>query len=173
MLSEKIGERFGIGTDANNGLGVWCLMWNQHAEAIKFTKFRSNRIPAPAGLEMWHIDKVDQADFFGFSPDGCLEMPGRDFVPDYTTVRLVNPSDRLGEARGVNRKFSWRSRKRTIRAKANCRMTLAFSWQDRLVRSWVPNTSHEWENVQLVVDRLRREFAFERNRSRRNHRGLA
>ncbi|MDX1928899.1 MAG: transglutaminase-like domain-containing protein [Pirellulaceae bacterium] len=160
IFEQKIGDRVWFGADANNGLALGPFV-ESNAEAIKFTKFRSNRIPAPAGVEMWHIDKVDQADFFGFSSDRCLEMPGRDFVPDYTTVRLVNRSIDLEKLAALTKMCPGVSVSEHPSAGdlANDAGVLAAK---QLVQGWIPNPLHEWENVQLVVDRLRSEFTFER-----------
>jgi protein-glutamine gamma-glutamyltransferase len=160
IFEHKIGERVWFGSDANNGLALGPFV-ESIAEAIKFTKFRSNRIPAPAGVEMWHIDKVDQADFFGFSADRCLEMPGRDYVPDYTTVRLVDRSIDLEKLQALTAMCPGVSASEHPSASehaADAGVQLA----KQTVQNWVPNATHKWENVQLVVDRLRSEFAFER-----------
>jgi protein-glutamine gamma-glutamyltransferase len=80
-------------------------------EALKFTGYRSPRIPATADLQLWHIDKVDMPDFFGFTSDRALHMPGRVQVPDYTIVRFVNrdiDSGRLDAALAYYRKASSR-----------------------------------------------------------------
>lgn len=160
LFEQKIVDRVWFGADANNGLALGPFV-ESNAEAIKFTKFRSNRIPAPAGVEMWHIDKVDQADFFGFSSDRCLEMPGRDFVPDYTTVRLVNRSIDLEKLLALTKMCPGVSTSEHPSASdlADDAGVLA---ANQLVQAWIPNPAHEWENVQLVVDRLRSEFTFER-----------
>ena len=161
IVEHKIGDRVWFGVDANRGLSLGPFV-ESHAEAIKFTKFRSNRIPAPAGVEMWHIDKVDQADFFGFSSDRCLEMPGRDFVPDYTTVRLVNRSIDLEKLEALTRMCPAVSAKAAPSANELAN-DAGVQLAKQIVQEWVPNPVHEWANVQLVVDRLRREFTFDRN----------
>jgi len=170
IIEQKINDRVWFGTDPNHGLVLGPYV-EARAEAVKFTRYRSNRIPAPAGVQMWHIDLVDQADFFGFSPDQCLEMPGRDHVPDYTTVRLVNrlidiekldaltarctgvPTDLYPSASELSNDGGVQLAKQTM-----------LTWLDNSRHNSQHNWSqHNWQTVQLVVDRLRREFTFDRN----------
>ncbi len=163
IMEQRIGDRVWFGSDANKGLAIGPFV-DSNAEAIKFTKFRSNRIPAPAGLEMWHIDLVDRADFFGFTPDRCLEMPGREFVPDYTTVRLVNRSidlEKLETLTSVCPGTSSSDRPSAGELANDPGIQLA----KRLAQEWVKNADHDWKNVQEVVERLRSEFVFDRDNS--------
>ncbi|MDX1928331.1 MAG: transglutaminase-like domain-containing protein [Pirellulaceae bacterium] len=159
IVEYKIGERvwFKARSDTRT---IGSPYIESNAEALKFTKFRSNRIPAPAGVEMWHIDMVDQSSFFGFSSDGCLEMPGRDFVPDYTTVRFVNRSIDLEKLEALTRKspeVPLGERPSASDLSSDAAAVLA----KQMANEWVPNAAHDWATIQLVVDRLRREFTFD------------
>ncbi len=59
-------------------------------EALRFTRYGDNTIPVALGMQLWRIDELTRADFFAYTGDWCLSMPGRDTVPDYTVVRFVN-----------------------------------------------------------------------------------
>ncbi len=59
-------------------------------EALRFTRYGDNSIPIALGMQLWRIDQLTRADFFAFTGDWCLAMPGRVAVPDYTVVRFVN-----------------------------------------------------------------------------------
>jgi protein-glutamine gamma-glutamyltransferase len=159
IVEYKIGERVWFKAH-NDTRQVDSPYVESNAEAIKFTKFRSNRIPAPSGVQMWHIDMVDQASFFGFSSDQCLEMPGRDFVPDYTTVRLVNRSIDLEKLETLTRKspaVPLSERPSASELSGDAAAVLA----KQMANEWIPNAAHDWATIQLVVDRLRSEFAFD------------
>ena len=56
--------------------------------AVKFINLRSVRIPAPPLLDALHIDRLDQADFFAWTDDGQIEMPGREQIPQLTVVHV-------------------------------------------------------------------------------------
>ncbi len=159
----KIGERVWFSTDANSGLATGPYA-DSVAEAVKFTRFRSNRIPTPAGVQMWHIDLVDKADFFGFTGDHCLEMPGRDHVPDYTTVRLVS---RLIDREKLEALTSASTGAAIAPASSEPELPSDRGVQlaKQIAREWLPNSSSRWADVQLLVERLRSEFAFDRSGS--------
>ena len=165
ITSEKIGERVWFGIDPNHGLVLGPYVEPQ-AEAVKFTRFRSNRIPAPAGLQMWHIDLVDQADFFGFAPNQCLEMPGRDHVPDYTTVRLVNrliDLEKLIALTAQTPSFPAQLFPSASELRDDAGVQLAKQTVSEWLSDSQQTSERSWKKVQLVIDRLRREFKFERD----------
>jgi hypothetical protein len=157
----KIGERVWFAADANHGLEMGPYV-DTRAEAIQFTRFRSNRIPAPAGLQMWQIDLVDKADFFGITADRCLEMPGREHVPDHTTVRLVNRLIDLEKLESLTSSFPGVP-PGLYPSAADLREDQGVQLARQMVLEWVPHPQHRWEHVQIVVDRLRREFTFDRS----------
>ncbi|GAB5405545.1 MAG: transglutaminase-like domain-containing protein [Aureliella sp.] len=59
-------------------------------EALRFTRYGENSIPLAAGTQLWRIDQLTSPDFFAYTGDACLLMPGRETVPDYTVVRFIN-----------------------------------------------------------------------------------
>ena len=158
---QRIGERVWFATDVNHGLSVGPYT-ESVAEAVKFTRYRSNRIPAPAGMNMWHIDLVDQADFFGFTDDHCLEMPNRDYVPDYTTVRFVNRLLEIEKLETLT-SMSTGALQVTQLAASEPQNDRGIVLAKQLAHEWFPERDHQWKNVQLLVDRLRREFTFDRS----------
>ncbi len=66
----------------------WPILRSPQAHAVKFINLKSNRVPAPPLLAALHIDRLDQADFFGWTADGLIEMTGREQVPQFTVVHL-------------------------------------------------------------------------------------
>jgi protein-glutamine gamma-glutamyltransferase len=57
------------------------------SHALKIISLRSPVIPAPLDLRSVHIDKVDQADMFGWYRDTIVQM-NRKTLPDLTTIHL-------------------------------------------------------------------------------------
>ena len=55
---------------------------------IKIINLKTNRFPSPPHLTAIHIDKVDKADFFGWTDDGVACMPVRDHLPQLTVMHL-------------------------------------------------------------------------------------
>lgn len=71
------------------------------AESLKFTRFRSPVIPARLGLQMWSIDMLDRADFFGIDRQGLVFLPDRIHVPDFTVVRMAGSKIDLEKVEGL------------------------------------------------------------------------
>lgn len=57
--------------------------------AIKVIQFESPTLLSPSLLSHVHIDRIDQPDFFGWTPDGQLMMPNREHVPRLTVVHQL------------------------------------------------------------------------------------
>jgi protein-glutamine gamma-glutamyltransferase len=55
----------------------------------KLINLTTTRIASPALLSHVHIDRIDREDFFEWSPDGQLSMPGRDVIPQLTVTHLL------------------------------------------------------------------------------------
>lgn len=127
------------------------------SSALKFLRFRSPRVPVPAGLELWHLPDVDREDFFSISTDGCLVMEGRQYVPDYTILHMVH------------REIS-EEQLRERAAAAGCQHvreglpgTAGVQRARELAREWTRGMAPGWEQVTVVIERLRRDFRFARS----------
>ena len=66
----------------------WPVLGEVERHAVKFINLQSRRVPAPPLLSAVHIDTLAQADFFGWTEDGALEMTDRDQIPQFTVIHL-------------------------------------------------------------------------------------
>lgn len=66
----------------------WRVGTERHA--VKVINFRSPRLPSPPLLAAVHIDRVNRLSFFKWTPDGVLEMHGREAIPQFTVIGLVS-----------------------------------------------------------------------------------
>ncbi len=124
-------------------------------ESLKFTKFRSPTIPTHNSLQLWHIDKIDRADFFDLSDDDCLSMVDRQFVPDYTTLHFINSEmDR-----------EWIERHAITQSEEPYDSDLDQSIDDKLltmIERWTAGKSPGWKRITSIIDGLRSDFEFDR-----------
>ncbi|MFO1064634.1 MAG: transglutaminase-like domain-containing protein [Pirellulales bacterium] len=127
------------------------------AEAVKFTGFRSARIPSAAGMQMWHVDRVDKTDFFAQDAAGNLSMTGRVHVPDLTVVRMINREVDRGELETSFRQFYAHlplDREPTITAsEKSVRDGLT-----KLAAEYDDESIGTWSHVESVIQRLRSEY---------------
>lgn len=133
------------------------------AEAVKFTRFRSPVIPARAGLQMWSIDRLDRADFFGVDQNGLLLMPDRRHVPDYTVVRMVGSKVDLEK---VDRILTEQVHRSSIRAKAliaDSNLPEALNSKvAELARRLSDSQPKGWREISAVVSGMRQHFELDR-----------
>ena len=127
---------------------------DQHA--VKIINLRTIRIPSPAQLNAWHIDRVDRPDFFGWTDDGILEMRGREFVPQLTVVNLNSHRMNLTPLRDRQpTKFS-----------AGAEMAPYLALPDSVDQDHISEIAHRWtmdvpagwQQVEAVVEHLRTDF---------------
>lgn len=124
-------------------------------EALKFTRYRTPIIPTRSGLQLWCIDEIDQSDFFAFASNECLIMPGRDHVPDYTVVRMINSRidlERLEE-------LAQHSPPQSIHSKSNQKYRLELN---RLAQEFAGQAPRGWKQIQAVISGLRKHFQLKR-----------
>lgn len=122
--------------------------------ALKTMRYRSSKIPAPLGLQMWHIDKVDQPDFFGLSKDGTLEMPGRLHVPDDTVLRMVATELELS-------RIEWLASLPRTKHETESRST-AETQLRALARQWTQDLPRGWGQIRAILEHLKSDFDFVR-----------
>ncbi len=141
-----------------------------HAEAIKYARLKSPRIPTLAGMHSWHIRQVDDASFFQVDEEDNLVMPGRKSVPEYTIVRYINreihlepleqvfgplPSSALRDSSAVNsgsthgEKLAAETVRRWFETEASKESNL-------------PAGSSRWKIVCGVIERLRQQYRLDR-----------
>lgn len=142
------------------------------AFAVKVINLKSQRIPEPPQFAAVHVDKVDQLDFFGRSPDGALCMPVRDHVPQLTVVHLRARTPDLTPLRDADFTARFPAPVEPDRpaadddpARATARriarhLTVAVRERElrELAESWTAGTPRGWRQVEAIVDRLRDEF---------------
>lgn len=138
-------------------------------QAVKVMRLDSARIPAPATVAALSITDVDRVDFFGLTSDGSLEMPGRETIPKQTTIRLV--SRRLAD--GVLR--TWGNFPRAVTASADAQFAGSSVGErsgqvgldgirqfEKAATAYIGSASRGWTQIELVVNRLRDDFEFDR-----------
>lgn len=125
-------------------------------EAMKFTKYRSNIVPTRAGLQLWCVDMLDRADFFGTSDTRCLSMTGREYVPDYTVIRFVDSLIDLQRVRELLDKQK-NAGKRSHVCEAESKAQIA-----QLAKEYTQGTERGWGQVDLLLRNLRWHFALDR-----------
>jgi hypothetical protein len=131
----------------------WVLAQERHA--VKIVNLRSLRFPSPPLLTAVHIDRVNRADMFRWTPDGVLQIVGQDAVPQFTVVHLVNnvlSSDAVrkgGLREPVAAENAPYLRLPDVASLAECK---------RLAEAWTAGVPPGWPQVEAVVARLRSEF---------------
>lgn len=124
-------------------------------EALKFTRYRSPVIPTCQGMQMWCIDEIDRPDFFALAPDGCLHMPDREHVPDYTVVRMINSRIDLANLEELANNCA--PGKSHTELTDDCGLEL-----NRLAHKFTGDLPRGWRQVQAVVAGMRSQFKLER-----------
>ncbi len=124
-------------------------------ESLKFTRYSSAVIPTRVGMQLWSIDQIIEPSFFAIDNDDCLMMPGREQVPEYTVVRMVNSSidlervEQLVEGCAPGR--SHRKRNDDCKAEIN-----------RLAHRFSGDHPRGWAQVQSIVAGVRNSFQLDR-----------
>ncbi len=124
-------------------------------EALKFTRYRSPLIPTRTGMQLWCIDQIDRSDFFEVTADDCLLMPGREHVPDYTVVRMINSRIDLERLESLTRNCSPGKSHQGV--SDECKSLI-----NELAHQFGGGQPRGWQQVQAVVDGLRNRFELDR-----------
>jgi hypothetical protein len=67
------------------------LTWSVRERiTLKVINVKTNRVATPPLVTHIHIDKVDQPDFFRWSSQGQLLMPGQPYIPQLTVLHLLH-----------------------------------------------------------------------------------
>jgi transglutaminase-like putative cysteine protease len=125
---------------------------------IKVGLLDSDALPVPAQLDRFRMGSVDRPDFFGCAQDGILRMVGRT-IPAGTVIET--------ESRVVDPKLlarielpSWQDS--TLRDHGRSDQYVTTPEVAELGKLWVSGRSRGWEQVEAVVDRLRRGYHLDR-----------
>lgn len=124
-------------------------------EALRFTRFRSPKIPVRSGVQLWSIDQLIMSEFFTYQTDGSLFMPGREHVPDYTVVRFVD--SRIDQERVEKLLRNCAPGKSHAASADSCQSRLA-----TLAHEYAGDAERGWEEVHNVIAGLRRNFDYSR-----------
>jgi len=128
------------------------------AHAIKVINFRSNVIPAPLDLRNLHIDKVDQADMFGWKSDTILKM-NRKSLPELTSIQLM--SDCMDHSRLSN------SEELTFLTMPGKRRTQLPDMEQisavrMLAEQWTQGIPVGYRKIEVVCQKLRANYTLDR-----------
>jgi hypothetical protein len=151
-------------TDDNPWLGFtaaprhWVLESERHA--LKIINFRSPRFPSPPLLSGVHIDRINRLHFFMWSTDGVLQMNGRDAIPQFTVIELVNvvlAADMVRDCAlpylvpGVQ---TFRTRLPEVPSREEIKALSA---------KWTQGLPCGWAQVEAVIGHLREDFAHDQD----------
>ncbi|MCU0959522.1 MAG: transglutaminase-like domain-containing protein [Pirellulaceae bacterium] len=126
------------------------LLGGKQTHAVKFVQLRSRRIPAPAQLAAWHIDRVDQPSFFAVTPDECVELAGQPQVPRWTVVHLISQTSRLQGLAALG--------DRPAPLAARPYLQLPSDAHRATAAAWAGDAPQGVRQVERVIARLRSEF---------------
>ena len=143
--------------------------------AVKIINLKTNRYPSPPQLTAVHIDKVDQSDFFGWTNDAVAYMAARAQIPQLTVVHVISQGLNLESLRFHD--FTARFPRADQEGKPGkqsaveshpekvARYTESSASNDLLARTvaeWTDGVPRGWRQVEAVVQRLRQDFAVDR-----------
>ncbi len=109
---------------------------------VKIIRLATNRIPSPMHLEGASIDFVDDAHFYGWTPDDVLSLPQRTSIPSLQVIHLESRSFDPALLRTDNPKPAASS------VKVNDRVS-------ELAREWTKGLPAGYEQAAAIVERLR------------------
>jgi len=140
------------------------LLGPVRADAVKVINLRSPRIPAPAMAIGVHIADVDRSDFFDITGDGSLYMPDRLSVPSLTMLRLITrqiDGDAIRKLKSLPQRGSTDAGGgQEIDAE-----TAGIQLATRLAQEWTIGATSDWQRVEVIVNRLRTDFIFDREQA--------
>ena len=126
--------------------------------AVKMINLRSNRIPAPDQLVGVHIDQIERADMFGWTPDGILKMD-RESIPQLTVVHLKShPIDRrrirfAGRDADCDAEY--------VAAHRQLAPTPQLDEIKQLASQWTSGVPQGWPQVEAVIANLRASYQYD------------
>jgi protein-glutamine gamma-glutamyltransferase len=126
--------------------------------AIKIINLRSPVIPAPLDLRALHIDKVDEAELFGWYRESIVQMK-RQALPEMTTIQLRSEcmdQTRLGNHPHLN--FTPSPEARRIQLPALRQMDLVRA----LALDWTRGIDSRYAQIEAIREQLRTNFVLDR-----------
>jgi hypothetical protein len=135
------------------------LLGPTRADAVKVIRLRSPRIAVPAMTVGVHIADIDRDDFFGLTGDDSFYMPDRLMVPALTVVRLVT-RELDGDAVRAISDFPKSARK--VVEGGDAVKTDGIRMAESLAVRWAAGAESDWQRVESIVAKLRKDFVFDR-----------
>ena len=134
---------------------------------IKLINIQSPRILSPSLLTDVHIDRIDQPDFFGWTPDGQPMMPNCDSIPQLTVVHQIyqipqvhclrDASDPLSAIVASSQPNDWLAPYLTVPGnRQSLRSEAERLMQPHLNKS--PKRVTDWGRIEALVTALRQDF---------------
>lgn len=127
------------------------ILAGKQACAVKIINLRSNRIPAPSNLVAWHIDRVDQPSFFGWTDDDVPALVAQDHIPALTVIHLVAQGWSVG---GLERLNEFLTRENVESPYTHVPQPAHAA----TAREWTADTPRGLPQVIRVIDRLRQRY---------------
>ncbi len=154
-----------VPTDGRPWLRVPCgsrslgLYAGTETHAIKVINLRSNVIPAPLDLRALHIDKVDQADMFGWHNNTILRM-NRKSLPDLITIQMM--SECMDQSRLLDHQdltfLALSSQKRTQLPEVE-----QIAEIQNLAEFWTQGIPNTYQKIEAVCQQLRANYTLDRS----------
>jgi hypothetical protein len=126
----------------------------KQTHVVKVINLRTSRIPSPAGLVAWHIDRVDRESFFGWTDDGVPELTAHETIPELTVIHEVSQSLKTAALKPPRSASKGRSRDPYLQLLDDRYASLA--------RNWAGHGTRGLEQVERVIYRLRSTMTHDR-----------
>ncbi len=141
---------------------------DSRTHALKVINLKTNRVPAPPYLTAVHIDRLDQADFWGWTDDGMPAMVAREQIPQLTVLHVRSRQWNLQELRETDFTRSWSRAssdgwggESSSDGFPHAYLQVPLGLRPRLEdwsEAWTRGVPRGWRQVEAVVRRLRQDF---------------
>ncbi len=142
--------------------------------AAKVINLKTNRVPAPPQMTAVHVDRLDLADFWGWTEDAMPAMVARSSIPQLTVLHLRSQQVDLQPLREHDFSAAWQSRVTAtdviteVGTPGHESLSAYLQTPDfpdsetaRLARQWTNKVPRGWQQVEAIVKRLREDFRLE------------
>lgn len=129
---------------------------------FKVMRLQTPNLPAPAFLQSWHIDKIDNASFFRWNDAGLVQFDG-EAIPEHTVINLKGQVPNYHVMRSMgdlqSRSNSW-SKKTDDLQSPFLQMPDTSSRQkiEELTTQCVAGIRPGWNQVEAIVSQMREGF---------------
>ncbi len=154
--------------------GLQSIVRSPLRHAAKVINLKTNRVPAPPYMTAVHVDRLDNADFWGWTEDAMAAMVARSSIPQLTVLHLRSQQVDLHPLRDHDFSAAWQVPTGASHADAAtgpfARESLSAYLQTpdgsdsetaQLARQWTNGVPRGWQQVEAVVQRLREDYRLE------------